>query len=274
MKKRFLTFVLSVIVFYVNAQSFNNPESVAFDKSTGFYFVSNVGDSTILKVDKKDVVSEFVYGYDSFLGVKLHKRVLYCAENKKTGNDVIRGFDKENGHPVFSISIPNTKQLNDIEFDAQAHLYVTNRLNDKIYRIDLSFRKIEVIDSTIHIPNGFYFDKKNNRMLVCNTTGRSSIYSIDLDSGKKLVVATVNFSYFDGITMDNERNIYVTSWSKDRKSHTLYRVSSISKCNGKKFVAILKNNKGMADIAYNKKTHSIDIANYYDNSIMHFKLKR
>ena len=206
MKKRFLSFVLSIIVFYVNAQSFNNSESVAFDKSTGFYFVSNVGDGTILKVDKKGVVSEFVHGYDSFLGVKLHKRVLYCDENKKTGNNVIRGFDKENGHPVFSISIPNTKQ--------------------------------------------------------------SSVYSIDLDSGKKPVVATANFSYFDGITMDNERNIYVTSRLKDRKSHTLY------KYNGKKFVAILKNNKGMADIAYNKKTHSIDIANYYDNSIMHFKLKR
>jgi len=261
-----IVFLLLYIPQMGISQKFDKPESITFDKKTGDYFVTNVGSGDILKIDKEGNTKAFISGYVSFLGIKLHRGILYCAENKKTGNDFVRGFDKETGKLVFSLSIPNTKQLNDIEFDNKENLYVTDRIGNKVYKVSIKKRAYEVIDSTINTPNGLYFDKKNNRMLICNTIDSCSIYSFDLKTDKISTIVNTNFPHFDGITMDKKGNIYLTSWSIDWKSSILY------KYDGKNFTELLKNKNGMADIEFNEKTNCIDIANYFGNSVTHFKL--
>lgn len=248
------------------SQKLDKPESITFDKKTNSYFVSNVGSGEILKIDDEGNIKPFVSGYVSFLGLKLHHGIIYCAENKKEENDFIRGFEKTTGKLVFSLSIPNSKQLNDIEFDNKENLYVTDRIGNKVYKVSLKKRTFEIIDSTINTPNGLFYDKKNNRMLLCNTIDSCSIYSIDLSKNKISTIIDTNFPHFDGITMDKEENIYLTSWSIDWKASILYKYSD------KNFTELLKNKNGMADIEFNKKTNCIDIANYFGNSVTHFKL--
>ncbi len=268
MKNFIVLIVLQVLLFpqIVKSQKFDKPESITFDKKTNSYFVTNVGSGEILKIDKEENIHDFISGYVSFLGVKLHKGVLYSAENKKSGDDVVRGFEKETGKLVFSLSIPDTKQLNDIEFDNKGKLYVTDRIENKIYRIDIDTRNFSIIDTTINTPNGLYFDKKNNRMLICNTVDSCSIYQYDLKTGKVSTIVNTSYPHLDGLTMDKKGHIFVTSWSADWKS------SLLLKYDGEKFTEILTNKHGMADIEFNKKTNSIDIANYFDNSVTHLKL--
>ncbi len=267
MKTFYVLIVLSLLFpQIVKSQRFDKPESITFDKKTNSYFVTNVGSGEILKIDEAGNIHDFISGYVSFLGIKLHKGVLYCAENKKSGDDVVRGFEKETGKLVFSLSIPGTKQLNDIEFDNKGKLYVTDRIGNKVYRINIDKRSFEIIDTTINTPNGLYFDKKNNRMLICNTIDSCSIYQYDLKTGKLSTIVHTSYPHLDGLTMDKKGTIYVTSWSADWKN------SLLLKYDGEKFTEILTNKHGMADIEFNKKTNSIDIANYFDNSVTHLKL--
>lgn len=254
------------ISFSVKSQSFDTPESITFDEATDSYYISNIGSGEILKIDKTGIKTSFVSGYTSFLGVKLHDGVIYSAEDNKSGDDFIRGFDVSTGKLVFSLSIPNTKQLNDIEFDNKENLYVSDREGHIIYKVSISDASYETLDDTINTPNGLYFDNKKNRLLVCNTIDKSVVYAIDIESKKTTLVVKTNYPHLDGITMDKDGLLYLTSWSIDWKN------SILLKYEGKEFTEIATNSNGMADIEYNQKTNAIDIAQLFDNSILHFNL--
>ncbi len=253
----------------VNAQLYDRPESITYDAGDDSYFVSNVvGNGTILKLDKSSNVRVFVSGYVSFIGIKLHDGVIYASENRKEEDDWVRGFNKVTGKEVFALRIPGTKQLNDIEFDGKGNLYVSDRMGHKVFRVNVRTRTYEVIDSTIDTPNGIFFDKKKNRLLICNTVEKCNVYEYDLSADKPhaRVLLKTDFPHLDGITMDEAGNLYLTSWSLDWKTSRLLRYD------GREFKVILENHKGMADIEFNPYTNSIDIANLLDDSVEHFRV--
>lgn len=261
----FFVFIIC-ISFSVKSQSFDNPESITFDEATDSYYVSNIGSGEILKIDKTGKKTSFVSGYTSFLGAKLHNGVIYSAENNKSGDDFVRGFDISTAELVFSLRIPNTKQLNDIEFDNTGNLYISDREGNTIFKVSIDNKSYEILDNTINTPNGLYFDIKKNRLLVCNTIDKSAVYEIDLESKKTTLVVKTNYPHLDGVTMDKNGSIYLTSWSIDWKK------SILLKYNSNEFIEIATNSNGMADIEYNQKTNAIDVAQLFDNSILHFNL--
>ncbi|EZH72969.1 hypothetical protein ATO12_18285 [Aquimarina atlantica] len=261
----FFVFVMC-ISFSGKSQSFNTPESITFDEATDSYYVSNIGNGEILKIDKTGIKTSFVSGYTSFLGVKLHNGVIYSAEDNKSGDDFVRGFDVSTGKLVFSLRIPNTKQLNDIEFDNAGDLYISDREGHTIFKVSIDHKSYEILNNTINTPNGLYFDAQKNRLLVCNTIDKSEVYEIDLESKKTTLIVKTNYPHLDGITMDKSGLIYLTSWSIDWKNSILLKYDS------KEFTEIATNSNGMADIEYNQKTNSIDVVQLYDNSVLHFNL--
>lgn len=254
------------ISFSGKSQSLDNPESVTFDKATGSYYVSNIGNGEILKIDKTGAKTSFISGYTSFLGVKLHNGVIYSAEDNKSGDDFIRGFDISTAELVFSLRISNTKQLNDIEFDNAGNLYISDREGHTIFKVSIGNKSYEILNNTINTPNGLYFDTKKNRLLVCNTVDKSAVYEIDLESKKTTVVVKTDYPHLDGITMDKSGSIYLTSWSINWKNSILLKYKD------KEFTEIVTNSNGMADIEYNQKTNAIDVAQLFDNSVLHFNL--
>jgi|TARA_B110000967_G_C18842649_1_gene540222 sugar lactone lactonase YvrE len=260
------TLFLIALALSANSQSLHNPESITFDEQSNSYFVSNAQSGDIQKVGKDGTISSLVSGYSSFMGIKIYKETIYSAENIKGGDDFVRGFNKNTGEMVFSLSIPKTKQLNDIEIDDKGNLYVSDRSGDKIYKVNLKNKRYQVIDSTIKTPNGLYFNLKNKSLLVCNTVKKGNIYEIDLKTHKTKLLIETAYPHLDGITVDRNGLIYLTSWSLDWKK------SILLKYNGNKFYELLTNNSGMADIEYNKTLHTIEIAKYLENSIMSYKL--
>lgn len=260
------TFFLIALALSANSQSLHNPESVTFDKKTNSYFVSNAQSGDIQKIDKDGSISSLVSGYSSFMGIKIYNGVIYSAENVKSGDDFIRGFDKNTGEMVFSLTIPYSKQLNDVEIDNKGSLFVSDRLGNKIYKVDLKTKKYHPIDETIKTPNGLYFNKKTKSLLVCNSVEKGRIYEIDLKRKETKLLVETDYPHLDGITVDSLGIIYLTSWSLD------WEKSVLLKYDGKQFYELLTNNSGMADIEYNKTLHTIDIVRYFDNSIMSHKL--
>ncbi|MFC2111215.1 YncE family protein [Bacteroidota bacterium] len=266
----FQTIIITLIILIpisTFSQEFNNPESVVFDSETNSYFVSNNGNGTILQIDTSKKTTIFKEGLSGLLGIKIFKDIVYVAEDVKSGDDVIHGFDKFSGEEVFVKSIPNSKQLNDIEIDNKGNLYVSDRKDHKIYKINLKKKNYEVfVDSLIKTPNGLYFEKKSKRLFVCNTIDKSEIFEVNIKTGKTILICKTYYSHFDGITIGSNGFIYVTSWSEDWKE------SKLLKYDGKTFTEILSNKNGMADIYFNKKKNCIEIANFYKNTISSFKL--
>lgn len=267
LKHKIFLIISSVIVTHsAYAQIFSNPESVTYDKKTSSLFVSNTKNGSILKVDENGIISAFVSGYSSFMGLKTYNGVLYVAENVENGDDFVRGFSKLSAKEVFTISIPNTVQLNDVEIDHLGNLYVSDRGDNKIYKINLINKSYKTINNTIQTPNGLCFNKTQNSLLVCNTVKNSNIYEIDLDTNETKLFATSDYSHFDGITLDKKGVIYLTSWSLDWKNSVLLKYDE------GKFQEILTNQFGMADIEYNPTKNALEITKYWDNGVMTYKI--
>lgn len=244
----------------------NNPESVVYEKDTKCYFISNVGNGTICKKNNNGTLKTFASGYNSFLGIAIHNGIVYVAEDIKDGDDFIRGFNSKTGEETFTLPIKNSKQLNDIVIDNDNNLYVSDRVANKIYKVVIDKMTYkEIVSDTINTPNGLFYDANNNCILVCNTVEKSSIYQINLSTNKVSLLVNTNYPHLDGITMDLQNNIYASSWAKDWKSGKLL------KYNGDK-LTVVHESKGIADIYYNKEKNSIDITNFYANTIQSIQL--
>jgi len=267
-KTGLLLFLLFVISSCSTETKLLNPESVCFDYNSKIYFVSNYGDGSIVKIDKNNRMKPFVSGYSRFMGIAYKNDIIYVAQDAPNGDDYIRAFNAQTAEEVNAIKVIGSKQLNDIAIDNKGNLYVSDRIDHKIYKVDLTSASYEVIlDNTIDTPNGVYLKAKENKLLICNTVLKSSIYELDLDSYELNVLHRTNYSYLDGITVDEMGNIYVSSWSENWKSGKLIKLKGDGKA------TVILESEAMADINYNVKTKSIDIANFLKNSIQSIRVR-
>lgn len=260
------TFKFVYLLFFINitfstsAQKPKGPESIAYDAKTKTYYLSSIYDNLIYEV-KNDTITNKIVTTSPSLGIGIYNNILYAAHNYKSEDDQIKGYDLTTKKEVFFLTIPKSLQLNDIEFDQKGNLFVTDRKDDKVYQVDLHNKTYTILTSEIKTPNGLYFDQKQNRLLICNTVEKSTIYSYDLSKKILSSLYTTELPHLDGITMDTKRNIYVSSWSLDWKESAIFKFIP----NNNTPIIFLKNNKGMADITFSKTLKSILIANIYDN---------
>lgn len=255
-----LLVVLFVISSCKNDVQLSNPESVCYLENTKTHIVSNYGNGSIVKVEGNKKKA-FVSGYSPFMGIAYQDGKVYVAEDVETGDDYIRVFDVKTTKELSAIKVIGSQQLNDVVLDSKGNLYVSDRNDHKIYKIDLKQGSYEVIsENMINTPNGLYLLEKENKLLVCNTVLESSVYSLDLSSLEMALVHSTNYPHFDGITVDNQGNIYVSSWAADWSSSKLLKF-----VDGKP--TVVYENNGMADISYNPTTNKIDVANFYENAI-------
>lgn len=269
------THITKILFFFliplgVCSQNLKSPESIIYDKKMKSFYLSSLGENFIFTI-RDGVSQKFVSIPSKSLGVKINNNIIFVALDFEKNDDEIRGYDIKLKKEVFKITIPNSLQLNDIEFDNKGNLYVSDRGDNIIYKINIKTKDVEVLVSKglIDTPNGLYFDKKNNRLLICNTIKESSIYSFDLKTKSLVRILDTKHSNFDGITMDNEKNIYITSWSEDWNKSTLLEIN-----NKNETKVILENNEGMADIYFSKELKSILIANIYSHSYLIHKITK
>lgn len=265
--------ITKILIFYlipigIYSQNLKSPESIIYDNKTKSFYLSSLEENFIFTI-KDGISQKFISTPSSSLGINIYDNIIYVVLNFDKKDDEIRGYDMNSKDEVFKITIPNSKQLNDIEFDNKGNLYVSDRDDNIIYKINVKTKDFEALISKglIDTPNGLYFDKKSNRLLICNTIKRSSIYSFDLNTKSLVTILDSEYSNFDGITMDNKKNIFVTSWSEDWSKSMLLEIN-----NKNETKVILENKDGMADIFFSKKLKSILIANIYSHSYLIHKI--
>ena len=267
-KTAIISIVASLFCFSaLKSQDFVVPESASYDPVQKRYFISNYGDGNIIEIDSNGVKHYFKKGLTKSLGIIVRENVLYVISDFKK----VSGFSLTDSSTVLEIMINEATFLNDITSDKQDHLYVTDSNAKKIYRININSKSYSTFwDSDLNGPNGSLYNKRTHSIIVCNFTEKALIQSINLNDSTISTLASTEFDNLDGLTIDKQGNIYVSSWApgsfKDgfTKKGTIYKYDNSFKNTPQ---LIISNLHGPADIFYNTHKNELVIPLFLDNNV-------
>ena len=177
------------------------------------------------------------------------------------------GFNLSDGSNVMTIPIEGAQFLNDITVDKDGFLYVSD--GAIIYKVDPQNKTYEVFLDNLSGTNGLFYDSDNNRILATleaafGETG-AFIIAISPDDLQIDTLVHTNFEMLDGLTEDNEKNIFVSSW----ETNTVYKYTP-------DFVnppeVISSDFDGPADIYYNKLSNVLAIPDFNANRIVFIQM--
>lgn len=196
---------------------FNQPESVVYDAARHRYLVSNWGDGAIVQVDSNGVHSYFstaLMNQFRLIGLYLVGDTLLAAAGDAP-NAGLAAFDLETAALVSYTVIPGVGLPNDIAIDGDGVIYVTDYWGDKLYKIENN-SPVVYIGSGLDYPNGMVYDDRHNRLLIASVMGTGTpIMAVDLDDASISTVVTTGFYGTDGITLDANYRVYITSGGED-----------------------------------------------------------
>ncbi len=269
MKKSLLNSILVMLVLLGSggilfAQNLLNlPESVTWDHINEQWLVSNYASGEIVIVDSAGEHSIFSDILNSTVGLKIHGDILYAASS-----DGVAMFDLASGSIIGLVNIPEAALLNDIDFDTQGNLFVSDYWGNQIFKVDTELLTYELfIDYGIIAPNGMIFDEEFNRMIVCANNGSTSvIHSFDVETAETELLLYPNIYSLDGLARDIQGNIYVSSWYTD----AVYKFVGNNINDNIELAA-----SGFidpADIFIHPTNNILAVPNFYDNSVSFVQL--
>ena len=270
-------FIKSLLVFHLQfsvsyAQTIlNQPESVVYDTLNKRYLVSNYGDGSIVQIDRINEYSYFATGLQRCVGLHIVENKLYiaCAEHGLKGFDLTYGDSPE---LIMDLTIPGMHFLNDITSDSSGNLYVTDFFEGgcKIYKISTYDHSYSIfLDSGLTWTNGIFCNEKNNRLITVGYIGndytRNYIACINLENSMITDIIDPGIPGLDGITRDNEGNIYVSAWVSD----AIYKfIGGVFNSPPELFSS---GHTDPADIFYNPQDSTLVIPNFNSNTLSFIK---
>lgn len=190
---------------------YSGPESVEYDAIADRCFVSCTDDNSIRQRAQDGTVGVFVADAGGApYGLELKGDTLFA--NVGGG---IKGFLTATGAEVFSVDLGATF-LNGLTTDGR-HLYTSDFSAKRIYKVlpdDGSFTTL--VANTVQTPNGLVWDPVLQRLWVGCWGGSARIKSYDRTTGTELSTFTTALGNIDGITLDCQGRLLVSSWSPAR----------------------------------------------------------
>jgi len=236
------------------ATGFKGPESVIHDGGRSVLYVSNVNGDPVdkdgngfiskLGIDGSVLEASWVTGLDGPKGMALYRDRLYVADI-----DRLVEIDVNTGTIVGDYAAPGSKFLNDVAVDRSGRVYVSDMMDDAIYRLDQGAFQLWVKDKKLEAPNGLFVE--GDRLLVAAwgvlTDGFATkvpghLKSVSLSS--KAISSLGNgtaVGNLDGLEADGKGSFLVTDWM----SGGLYRIDPSGKAD-----LLLDLNQGSADLEY------------------------
>ena len=258
-----LIFLLAVSSMHAQ-NLYNNPESVVFDSLYNRYLVSNWGedDGKIVQIDSSGTQSYFstaLAGQFKLAGLYIYNNTLLAAAGDAP-NAGIAGFDLDTGDTLLHIILPEVGLPNDITSDSNGVIYVTDYWGDKLYKIENQIPSI-FINQGLDYPNGLMYDQQHHRLLIVSVMGPGSpILEVNLSNNSISTVVTTGIEGGDGITMDENRNVYISKWA----TQAIYKYDSTFSNPPELFSS---GHNDPADIYYDKVNNLLAVPNFSSNTV-------
>ena len=189
------------------------PESVEYDPVGDRYFVSCTDDNSIRQRAQDGTVSVFVEDITGApYGIELKGDTLVANVGGR-----IKGYLTSDGTQVFDLNVTGTF-LNGLTTDGH-FLYAADFSEQKVFKVDPDAGTFStLVADTDHTPNGIVYDPTLDRLWVAFWGSNARIKSYDRNTGAELSTFTTSLGNIDGITLDCEGRILVSSWSPNRIS--------------------------------------------------------
>jgi len=187
---------------------YDKPECVVYDALLERYIVANIGNGCLVETDTTNHAAYWISGYESFYGMCVDGNMLYTSDG-----DTLMGFNLLTKERTLAMHISNLNNLDGMTVDGNGFLYVIDT-GGRMIKVDLDNETYEVLT-----PNGLpdwpqdcVFDPFNNRIVVAAFQQSAPIVAVDPESGEVSTLTTLSAGYYDGITIDQYGNFYLSSF--------------------------------------------------------------
>jgi hypothetical protein len=196
----------------LSGQALTSIESVEYDSVNNRYLISNK--TNIIAQSATDgSLSVFGQGAVAEFGMETMQGALYAVVGKG-----VKGYDLTTGKEVMTASITGAQMLNGMASDGDSLLWVTDTFGKSITQINVKNKQSPVVQKIVATtpgqPNGIYFDKGGNRLVIINWGNNVQVHTVDLSAATKTAVSvkTTDRNNCDGITRDQAGNWYIACW--------------------------------------------------------------
>ncbi len=208
LKLVFISFIMSGMALAQNL--FSGPECIMLDEPRDRYLISNYYDGTILSLDMDGNQTLFKSGLTNALSFDMLGDSLFIS----TGTSVTI-VDLNTAATISTIPIAGSVGLDGLLY-YEDHLYVLGT-NSTVFKIRLSDETYWtwVQGAFPGQPQDIIYDPTNDRMILCTYNGSKTLWSIQIADSSVSPIIDTEIGGFDGMAMDHEGNLYISSWSTE-----------------------------------------------------------
>jgi len=205
--------VLFTPLITIGQNLLDGPEHASYDAARDRYLISSWANGSVVAIDNEGNQSYFVTGLGQALGHHIVGDTLYIS----TGN-LIRAYDLNTADLLWYKTIPYSTQMDGMVSDTSGNLFISNvdaSGNGRVFKIHINTQTSELFINSDLLPDwpqDIAFDPVNNRLLLASNEANAPLLAIDpIDATISTLVVTP-FGDSDGIIMDNDGNVYMTSY--------------------------------------------------------------
>ncbi|UCC78989.1 MAG: T9SS type A sorting domain-containing protein [Candidatus Zixiibacteriota bacterium] len=238
----------------------NNPESVVYDSLHDRYLVSNFGDGSIVAIASDGTQSYFDTTLTRIAGILNKRDTLFVASNDSPYIGLV-AYSLQTDDMLFFLPIPSVGLLNDLDYDNQGYIYISDYWDDKLWRVDMNAMSCTLFVDPLQAPNGVICDTLNNRLLVISVVpGTRPIVAVDFTNGSTSVVVYTYGYAGDGLAWDDQGRLYTSEWSTN--SCHRYDTSFTHPPE-----TVSSGHDGPADIYINRRDNILCVPNFYRHDV-------
>ena len=253
--------IIAINVPFASAQNLlNNPESVVYDSLQDRYLVSNWGDGSIVAIASDGTQSYFDTTLTRIAGILNKRDTLFVASNDTPYVGLV-AYSLQTDDMLFFLPIPSVGLLNDLDYDNQGYIYISDYWDHKLWRVDVSALSCTLFVDPLQAPNGVICDTLHNRLLVISVnTSTRPIMAVDFTDGSVSVVVNTYGYAGDGLAWDDQGRLYTSEWS----SNSCHRYDTLFSHPPE---TVSSGHDGPADIYINRRDNILCVPNFYRNDV-------
>jgi hypothetical protein len=232
------------------------PESAVYDSARDRYFITDVATASVIEINQNNDTTIYYTSRPKCLGMVIVDDTLYVTN---ITNVLAFNLVTDSLHRIYYIM--SAVDLNDITYDGAGYLYITDGGGQKVHKLNIEDGTNSAILTGITLPNGILYDHINDCLIYCTFVTNAPIKSLSLDGTSDSILVSTPYSNLDGLTEDNDGNIYVSSWD----SNAVYRYDRNF---AESPILVASGLSGPADIYFDKIHNVLLIPNFWAGEVI------